>query len=72
MSGEPITVTFEETGETREVKRTCNRCYGRAISVQELDVIEVVSRYGTAHHGADYGMTECGIDATGLGWWHHL
>lgn len=63
-------VTFEETGEKREVRRACNRCYGNAVSVAELELIEVVSRYGTAHKGADYGETACGIDATGPDWWH--
>lgn len=65
-------VTFEETGEQRDVKRTCNRCFGTGVAVAELDVIEVVSQWGTAHKGGDGtldGHTSCGIDATGPTWW---
>ena len=29
----------------------------------------VVSPSGLAHHGADYGWTACGHDATGDEWW---
>jgi hypothetical protein len=54
----------------REVKRACNRCYGRAVSVNELEY-EVVSRYGTAHKEGMNGKTACGIDASGDSrWWH--
>lgn len=60
----------------RLVKRACNRCYGRGVSVLELPAIEVVSQYGTAHKAAGNGSfgprnhhTDCGIDATGTQWW---
>lgn len=54
------------------VRRTCNRCYGHAISVDEVK-LDVVSQYGTAHasrsdgHTHD-GHTQCGIRATGDNW----
>jgi hypothetical protein len=34
-----------------------------------LEAFEVVSVTGIAHIGADYGTTNCGIDATGEDWW---
>lgn len=72
----PYTVTFEESGKEIEVRRTCNRCYGHAISVDDLAAtgFYIVSRYGTAHdtRSGDAGRTNCGIDATGPTWWHRL
>lgn len=59
----------ERTGERRLVRRACNRCYGRGIAVEELERIEVVSVYGTAHAAGEEGKTDCGIDATGPQWW---
>jgi hypothetical protein len=56
-------VVFEETGEEREVVRGCKRC-----GVGEGDPILVVSPSGIAHH-VDGDTTNCGIDATGAGWW---
>ncbi len=51
-----------------EVKRACNRCYGRAVSAREIE-IEVVSRYGTAHKAGASSRTNCGIDASDSTWW---
>jgi hypothetical protein len=51
------------------VARACNRCYGNAVSVRELDSIEVVSLEGTAHmRGKLNGQTACGI-VIGTSWW---
>jgi hypothetical protein len=60
-------VTFEETGEQREVVGYCRRCF-RA-EPDEIEVV-IVSPDGMAHRGSDYGNTLCGIDATGARWWH--
>ena len=77
MSEQRTMVSWAEGGKPdREVKRACNRCYGSSVSVSELETIEVVSQYGTAHVAADPrdhrgGHTRCGIDATGESWWWH-
>ena len=63
----PTTVWFEETGEERTVERSCLRC-----QVDADDPWFVVSPAGIAHHGAANGHTDCGIDATGDGWWWPL
>ncbi len=63
-------VTFED-GSGRVVRRACNRCYGRSISVEDLSPIWIVSQRGTAHNNiGGEGKTACGIDATGPTWWH--
>ena len=70
-----LSVTFTETGEERELRRACNRCFGRAISVDSIDPVQVVSQYGTVHlpYPGDTawgeGRTQCGIEATGEQWW---
>jgi hypothetical protein len=53
------------------VVRPCKRCYPEQPRVSEIDVW-LVSPRGVVHHGADYGMTACGIDATGERWWWRL
>jgi len=63
------TVVFEETGEERSVVKYCARC---ARMWEGGEEVEVVSPAGVAHCGNDYGLTLCGIDATGAGWWHRL
>jgi hypothetical protein len=60
-------VTFEETGEERIVKRGCVRCFPDGKIDQDFQF--VVSPTGIAHMGEDYGITYCGIDATGKKWW---
>lgn len=62
-------VTFDETGEEREVTSFCKRCL--KIEPDELNVM-IVSPDGMAHAGSDNGHTLCGIDATGRNWWHRL
>jgi hypothetical protein len=60
---------YEETPQPTII-RACKRC-----ALSDEDVARgyvVVSPTGLAHHGADYGMTECGIDATGDAWWWPL
>jgi hypothetical protein len=59
-------VTFDETGEEREVKTWCLRC-------QADSDFTIVSPTGKAHYSSDTGEdTRCGIDATGADWWHRL
>jgi hypothetical protein len=66
-----LSVTFSETGVERELRRACNRCYGRAVKVDDIETVFIVSQYGTVHQqNPDYdGRTLCGIDATGEQWW---
>ena len=62
----PWVVTFDETGEEREVVKWCDRC-------QADSDFTIVSPRGTAHYSSDTGEdTRCGIDATGDNWWHRL
>lgn len=53
------------------VTRPCMRCYPRGEALDGIE-IRLVSPSGLVHHGADYGETECGHDATGDGWWWSL
>lgn len=62
------TVVFTETGEERKVEHNCRRCAIVDPSASEHH-FTVISKHGTAHIGVDYGMTACGIDATGPTWW---
>lgn len=52
------------------IHRPCKRCKVTEDEVRGGYV--VVSPRGVAHHGADYGMTVCGSDATGDNWWWPL
>ena len=52
------------------VKRRCRACMRTWKWTKHLNV--VVSTSGIAHEGKDYGMTACGKDATGPGWWWPL
>ena len=65
-------VTFEETGEQRAVKSVCARCAKMHWVPLQLTDVDIVSRNGIGHVGDEYGMTLCGIDATGDRWWHKL
>lgn len=53
-----------------KVTSFCKRCPAYQEDVDSGYV--VVSPTGMAHDGADYGMTRCGIDATGDKWWWPL
>jgi hypothetical protein len=66
-------VTFEETGERREVTRRCETC-GRSIigGWESHPGFGVVSITGVEHVGVDYGRTACGKDADGPSWWWPL
>ena len=61
------TVTFDETGETRDVLRDCKVCRRHA----EVYGTGVLSPSGVAHI-TEYEDTLCGKDATGDGWWWPL
>lgn len=61
-------VTFEETGDTREVLRDCASC----LRAGEHYGCAVISPSGIAHIGCDGGNTLCGKDATGDAWWWPL
>lgn len=63
-------VVFEETGEKRKVVGGCLRCGVTPADIEAVSV--VVSPTGKAHYGGHYGITTCGIDATGDGWWWPL
>ena len=57
-----------------KIKRTCNRCFGHAISVEEIESgTLLVNRSGTAHkHRLTRSLepvTECGITTNTRNWW---
>lgn len=54
-----------------KVKARCRRCE-KTDSGRGAWGCGVVSPWGIEHVGQDYGMTACGIDATGDGWWWPL
>jgi hypothetical protein len=49
----------------------CKRC-ARCWVYESTEDYAVVSPSGVTHIGADYGITACGIDATGERWWWRL
>lgn len=56
--------------ERPSIRKLCSVC-----NVTDADVASgyvVVSPTGIAHHGDDYGVTVCRIDATGPRWWWPL
>jgi hypothetical protein len=58
--------TLEETPQP-EIKSGCFIC-----KVEPGNRQVIVSPTGKSHHTKGYGMTECGKDATGDGWWWPL
>lgn len=61
------TVYFIDSGDELNIRRGCKVCRVTQVSIASQQV--VVSPAGIAHHGNDYGETNCGKDATGYGWW---
>jgi hypothetical protein len=58
-----------------KVVRICKTCErGQSSTGFQLSLANppLVSPQGVVHHGADYGITACGKDATGPGWWWRL
>ena len=72
MTGEPKEIRLvwweDDPYRRRVVKRCCPVCYPNGEHPHEV-CIQVVSRVGVAHRGSEYGMTECGRNATGRDWW---
>ena len=74
---EGVGVTFSEHAESEmvpmpKVRRGCRRC---GVTLRDIaSGYVVVSSSGIAHHGSEDfgGQTQCGIDATGDGWWWPL
>lgn len=66
-----VTVQVRE-GKVPRYKRVrgCKRCHVSDFHIRSRMV--VISPTAVAHFGADYGETECGIDATGDRWWWPL
>ena len=56
--------------ELRVVK-TCSRCYPGGEQVPDIEP-RLVSPSGVVHESTGYGVTDCGHDATGDGWWWAL
>jgi hypothetical protein len=53
------------------LKGVCSRCHPGEDDPVRLEV-QLVSPAGIVHEGKDDGMTWCGKDATGDGWWWRL
>jgi hypothetical protein len=69
ITGELVrSVFFDETGEEIVVVALCRRCYRDGETLEAAD-LGIVSPRGTAHHSDGCESTECGIRATGDGWW---
>lgn len=74
-AGTPLgTVYFEETGEEREVVSMCKLCarVDPSFAYESIADVPIVSPSGVGHHSSGYGVTDCGKDATGEGWWWRL
>ncbi len=66
-------VYFEEDGRERVVTGRCGRCERTNTFIFSPGWVGcVVSPSGVMHIGVEYGMTACGIDATGPDWWWRL
>lgn len=66
-----MTVKVEWEVPMPHVRSYCKRCR-RCVYGKDDEAFAVVSPNAIAHMGEDYGMTACGIDATGDGWWWRL
>lgn len=53
------------------IVRYCHNC-ARTYVYNSPDDWQVVSPKGVGHIGQDYGVTACGVDATGDRWWWRL
>lgn len=70
MVARDVKVLFEETGEEREVRSWCRRCFK---TEPEPEEITIVSPRCMGHDANETGeQTHCGIPATDDGWWHRL
>lgn len=65
-------VVFQETGEIRYLTGVCQICKSGSWKPDLMKEPEVVSPTGRVHEGKEGGMTWCGRDATGEGWWWRL
>jgi hypothetical protein len=63
----------DEPGKRRKVKSICSAC--QRISNRDyrlpllIDKPPIVSPTGIVHSDGEYGITDCGRDATGPEWW---
>lgn len=70
MTSYPWTAHWdEEPSRYRIVLGRCKRCEATMAERGTHDPFLVISPKGKAHIGDDYGMTACGLDATGDEWW---
>ena len=56
-------VVFADTGEQRQVVHGCKTCKA------DPENPMIVSVHGVAHESDGWGVTRCGVDATGEKWW---
>lgn len=54
------------------VRKDCAICFRGQDKIVPESHIQLLSPSGVVHHAADFGMSECGHDATGEGWWWRL
>lgn len=64
-----VNICTEEAVPQPVVKRRCASCVKQG---GDWSGPGVISPNGIEHAGADYGLTECGKDATGDNWWWPL
>jgi hypothetical protein len=64
----------DDPSRVREVIRMCKRCCAvdPSFVFESVNDVMIVSPSGLGHHSSGYGVTDCGIDATGPDWWWRL
>jgi hypothetical protein len=73
MIPRPILHELGDETPQPEIRSYCRRCARTwPPTSDDGDEFFIVSPTGIAHVGEDYGMTACGIDATGETWWWRL
>ena len=63
------TVYFTDTGDELVVTAACKVCKLTQADLASTPFDLVVSPRGMAHLTDEYGDTDCGKDATRVGWW---
>ena len=74
MSGLGTVVWEDDPTKTRTVVSMCKRCakVDPSFAYESVVDVPIVSPSGIGHHSSGYGITDCGLDATGPDWWWAL